>query len=88
LDHRPAQLSGGERQRVAVARALINAPALLLCDEPTGSLDAQTADAVGSLLLDLQREAAAALIVVTHSDELARRFARRIELRDGLCFER
>jgi len=88
LDHRPAQLSGGERQRVAVARALINAPALLLCDEPTGSLDGSTAQAVGSLLFELQREARTTLIVVTHSDELAGRFARRLELRDGRCFER
>jgi lipoprotein-releasing system ATP-binding protein len=88
LDHRPSQLSGGERQRVAVARALINGPGLLLCDEPTGSLDAKSADAVGSLLYDLYREAANILIVVTHSEELAGRFERRLELREGRCSER
>jgi lipoprotein-releasing system ATP-binding protein len=87
LDHRPAQLSGGERQRVAVARALINGPGLLLCDEPTGSLDGKTADAVGSLLTELHREAEAILMVVTHSEELAGRFERRLELREGRCSE-
>ncbi|HVS15824.1 MAG TPA: ABC transporter ATP-binding protein [Thermoanaerobaculia bacterium] len=82
-DHRPAQLSGGERQRVAIARALINRPSLLLCDEPTGNLDQKTADAVADLLFDLHREEGGAMIVVTHSQELARRFPRRLELEDG-----
>ena len=85
LGHRPAQLSGGERQRVAVARALINHPSLLLCDEPTGSLDAKTAAAVSDLLLELHRRAGAMLIVVTHSPELAGRFERRYTLEDGRC---
>jgi lipoprotein-releasing system ATP-binding protein len=88
IDHRPAELSGGERQRVAVARALVNGPALLLCDEPTGSLDAGHAVAVADLLFELHRESGAMLIAVTHSEELAARFARRCELRDGRCFER
>ncbi len=88
LDHRPAELSGGERQRVAVARALINRPSLLLCDEPTGSLDAANADAVAELLFGLHREAGNILIVVTHSEPLAGRFERRIDLREGRCFER
>lgn len=79
----PAQLSGGERQRVAVARALIRRPALLLADEPTGSLDRTTADAVGDLLLALPKEHSAALIVVTHSERLAARFPRRCRLDDG-----
>ena len=87
LHHRPAELSGGERQRAAVARALINRPGLLLCDEPTGSLDAGTAETVASLLFDLHREAGNILIVVTHSAELAGRCERRFELREGRCFE-
>jgi lipoprotein-releasing system ATP-binding protein len=87
LTHRPAQLSGGERQRTAVARALINRPRLLLCDEPTGSLDGATARSVASLLLELHEEAADILIVVTHSLELAGMCRRRLELREGRCTE-
>ena len=83
IHHRPAQLSGGERQRVAVWRALINRPALLLADEPTGNLDRATAESVGSLLLDLNREFNTLLACVTHSTELAGRFPRHCELRDG-----
>ena len=87
IAHRPAQLSGGERQRVAVCRALINRPALLLADEPTGNLDRSTAEAVGSLLLDLNREQNTLLICVTHSVELAGRFPRHCELKDGKLVE-
>ena len=87
LGHRPAELSGGERQRVAVARALINRPSLLLCDEPTGSLDAKTAEAVSDLLIELHRQEGAMLIVVTHSPDLAGRFERRYALEDGRCVE-
>ena len=87
LEHRPAQLSGGERQRVAVCRALINQPVLLLADEPTGNLDRATAEAVGGLLLDLHHEQRTILICVTHSTELANRFPRRSELRDGLLHD-
>lgn len=83
ITHRPAQLSGGERQRVAVCRALINQPELLLADEPTGNLDQATADSVGTLLLDLIQEENVALICVTHSLELAARFPQRLELRAG-----
>lgn len=83
IAHRPAQLSGGERQRVAVCRALINQPTLLLADEPTGNLDRATAESVGSLLLDLNREFNTLLVCVTHSRELANRFPQHFELRDG-----
>ena len=83
LHHRPAELSGGECQRVAVARALINRPRLLLADEPTGSLDATAARALGTLLAELNREESVALIVVTHSAELARLGARRFRMTDG-----
>ena len=87
LAHRPAELSGGERQRVAVARSLINRPALLLCDEPTGSLDPKTAGSIGDLLLGIHADEGTLLVVVTHSMELAARFDRRFELQEGLCVE-
>ncbi len=83
MEHRPAELSGGERQRVAVARALILKPLLLLADEPTGDLDRNTAAAVGKLLIELEREEQTMLIVVTHSLELASHFDRRLELEAG-----
>jgi lipoprotein-releasing system ATP-binding protein len=83
LDHRPAELSGGERQRVALARALIHRPSLLLADEPTGNLDRRSAQAVGQLLLDLHRQEQTILLVVTHSPELAKMFAKKLEMIDG-----
>jgi lipoprotein-releasing system ATP-binding protein len=82
MDHKPAQLSGGERQRAAIARALILKPALLLCDEPTGNLDRESAEKVADLLLRLYREEGSVLVVVTHSADLAARFPIRLELRD------
>ena len=87
LAHRPGQLSGGECQRVAVARALINKPQLLLADEPTGSLDHASAASLGKLLLELNRQEGVALVVVTHSLELARQLPRVMELRDGKLTE-
>ena len=82
LEHRPGELSGGERQRVALARALIRQPQLLLCDEPTGNLDRESADTVSSLLFDLHRQRQAILVVVTHNVALAKRCARQYRLND------
>lgn len=83
LTHRPAQLSGGEKQRVAVCRALINRPTLLLADEPTGNLDRATAEPVASLLLELASEFKTLLLCATHDVQLAARFPRHCELDDG-----
>ena len=83
LTHRPGQLSGGERQRVAVVRALIMRPKLLLADEPTGSLDERTSAELTELLAELNRELGVALLTVTHSERLARRMSSCLELRDG-----
>ncbi len=81
--HRPGRLSGGEAQRAAVVRSLINRPQLLLADEPTGSLDARSAAALGDLLLELNRTENVALLVVTHSRELAQRMQRVLTLDNG-----
>ena len=81
--HRPGQLSGGERQRVAVVRALINQPRLLLADEPTGALDRAAAEQLGQLLVELNREEDVTLLVVTHAPGLAGLMQRQFELRDG-----
>jgi lipoprotein-releasing system ATP-binding protein len=83
LDHRPAELSGGERQRVALARALVLRPRLLLCDEPTGNLDAASAAGVADLLFELHTREQAVLVLVTHSAELAARFRDRRRLAEG-----
>ena len=87
-DHRPAALSGGERQRVAVARALLMQPVLLLADEPTGSLDQKNADRIGQLLLELQKVDNTILICVTHSDRLARDFDNRVTIENGKFVDR
>ncbi|MCX5683209.1 MAG: ABC transporter ATP-binding protein [Planctomycetota bacterium] len=83
LSYRPGQLSGGERQRVAVARALINKPAILLADEPTGSLDRASAEELALTLAELNRADGMTLVVVTHSASLAAQMGRRLELCDG-----
>ena len=83
LTHKPAQLSGGEKQRVALCRAFINRPTLLLADEPTGNLDHQTAETIGTMLFDLGKEQNAITICVTHSNELAARFPKHYELQNG-----
>lgn len=82
-NHLPGRLSGGERQRVAVVRALINQPRLILADEPTGALDRVSAAEVGRLLTELNREQGITLIVVTHSDELAARMDRVLSMENG-----
>jgi lipoprotein-releasing system ATP-binding protein len=83
LDHRPAELSGGESQRTALARALVLSPRLVLCDEPTGNLDAGSAAKVADLLLELHAREGAVLVLVTHSAALAERFSDRRRLAAG-----
>jgi len=87
MHQRPGQLSGGERQRVALIRALINEPLLVLADEPTGSLDRTRADEMAQLLIDLNKEQGVALIVVTHDPHLAELMDRTLYLRDGNLVE-
>jgi len=88
LHHRPGELSGGERQRVAVARALINQPKLLLADEPTGALDRVNAARLVDLLVEINRAQDVTLIMVTHAPELAQRMGRVLELVDGKLLEK
>jgi putative ABC transport system ATP-binding protein len=83
VDHYPTQLSGGEQQRVALARAFVNRPEILFADEPTGNLDAETSSAVLEIMLELNREAGTALVLVTHDPEVARLTERTIRLRNG-----
>ncbi len=82
-DHLPSEISGGERQRTAVARALINHPALLLCDEPTGNLDEETAEKIGDLFEQLLKDLKTSMVVVTHSHPFAARFGTQYEMSGG-----
>ncbi|MBF0468269.1 MAG: ABC transporter ATP-binding protein [Desulfamplus sp.] len=86
MHHLPGQLSGGEMQRVAVARALINKPEIILADEPTGNLDSARSNEIGRLLRDLNQNEKLTIILVTHNPELARTADRTVELRDGKIF--
>ncbi len=87
LDHKPGQLSGGEQQRVAVARALMNNPALILADEPSGNLDSTNAHELHQLFVDLRREFNQTFIIVTHNEELADISDRKVLMKDGLIVE-
>ena len=84
LDHKPSKLSGGEQQRVAVARALANAPKLVLADEPTGNLDEETADIVLEELMALVRDEGSAALIATHNERLAAKMDRVVRLHDGV----
>jgi len=83
MEHRPTELSGGEQQRVAIARALINNPEVILADEPTGNLDSHTGDEIMDLLLALRAEKQTTLVIATHSNQLASRAPRVVQLVDG-----
>jgi lipoprotein-releasing system ATP-binding protein len=84
LNHKPSELSGGEQQRTAVARAMINAPDLILADEPSGNLDSKNAEDLHALFLQLRKETGQTFIVVTHNEHLSELADRRIELKDGI----
>jgi len=87
LTHKPSQLSGGERQRVAIVRALINNPELLLCDEPTGNLDTKTGHEIRDLIWDLNKTLNQTVIIVSHDEEIAKHAGRVIRIVDGCIQE-
>jgi len=84
IHHKPSQLSGGEQQRVAVARALINNPAIILADEPSGNLDSENAKELHRLFFDLRKEFSQTFVIVTHNEELANMSDRKIKMKDGM----
>jgi lipoprotein-releasing system ATP-binding protein len=85
--HKPAELSGGEQQRIAIARALINNPAIVLADEPSGNLDSNTSKALHQLFLNLKEEFGQTFVIVTHNKELANLADRKVEIVDGIIFK-
>lgn len=87
MDHRPNELSGGQQQRVAIARALVNQPSIVMADEPTGNLDSKSGKEVMELLLHMNKESAATLIIITHDPDIAKQAQRTITLRDGKVVE-
>ena len=87
MEHKPSELSGGEKQRVAVARALINSPSVILADEPSGSLDSKNRDELHKLLFDVREKFGLTLVIVTHDKELAALSDRVIEMKDGTMMQ-
>ena len=83
LDHKPSALSGGEQQRIAIARAMVNHPAILLADEPTGNLDSENSIAVLDILRDLNERLGQTILMITHNPEAAAYGRSRVEMRDG-----
>ena len=86
-EHKPSELSGGEQQRTAVARALINSPALILADEPSGNLDSKNAMELHRLFFDLRKELNQTFIIVTHNQEFAAMADRKLEIKDGMVLD-